>query len=288
MTKQNFFSRLFGLIGIVIGSVFYAAGVVLFLQPNNMVAGGVGGISVVLDHYTGIPTGTWVLFLNVPLLVLALWKLGVRFFVHTLCGVGFSSLFMNLLLPIGALTDDRFLAAACGGALVALGLGIIFRCRATTGGSDILARLIKLKYPHFKTGGIILVLDVIVISLSILAFGELELGLYSGFGVLIQAWLFDAVLYGSDSAKLVYVVTNDPEELTARFLKTLGVGVTSIRATGSYTGEERVMLLCAMHKKVLPQARVLVREVDPEAFLIVTPATQIFGEGFLRHDREEL
>ncbi|MBQ2731209.1 MAG: YitT family protein [Clostridia bacterium] len=288
MTKQNFFSRLFGLIGIVIGSVFYAAGVVLFLQPNHMVAGGVGGISVVLDHYTGIPTGTWVLLLNVPLLVLALWKLGVRFFVYTLCGVGFSSLFMNLLLPIGALTDDRFLAAACGGALVALGLGIIFRCRATTGGSDILARLIKLKYPHFKTGGIILVLDVVVIGLSILAFGELELGLYSGFGVLIQAWLFDAVLYGSDSAKLVYVVTNDPAELTARFLKTLGVGVTSIRATGSYTGEERVMLLCAMHKKVLPQARVLVREVDPEAFLIVTPATQIFGEGFLRHDREEL
>ncbi|MBQ2253211.1 MAG: YitT family protein [Clostridia bacterium] len=288
MKKRAFFSRLLGLLGIVIGSVFYAAGVVLFLQPNQMVAGGVGGISVVLDHYTGIPTGTWVLILNIPLLLLAVWKLGVRFFVYTLCGVGFSSLFMNLLLPLGSPTDDRFLAAACGGALVAFGLGIIFRCRSTTGGTDILARLIKLKYPHFKTGGIILVLDVVVISLSVLAFGELELGLYSGFGVLVQAWLFDTVLYGSDSAKLVYVVTNDPTSLTTRFLKTLGVGLTSIRATGSYTGEERVLLLCAMHKKVLPSARAIVREVDPGAFLIVTPATQIFGEGFLHHDREEL
>ena len=131
-------------------------------------------------------------------------------------------------------------------------------------------------------------MDAIVITLSVIAFGEFELGLYSGAGVLIQAWLFDTVLYGSDSAKLVYVVSSNPEELTRRFLGELNVGVTSIRAIGSYTGEERVMLLCAMHKKILPQARVVVREVDPGAFLIVTPATQIFGEGFIHHDREEI
>lgn len=280
--------QILNVLGIVLGAAIYAAGVVLFLQPSQMVSGGVGGISVILHHYTGVATGTWVLLLNIPLLILALWKLGLRFFLYTICGVVSSSVFMNLFLPLGALTEDRFLAAFAGGALIALGLGIVFRSRATTGGSDILVRLLKLKYPHVKTGVLILILDAVVIAASVFAFGEFELGLYSGLGVLVQAWLFDAVLYGSDSAKMVYIVTDRPEELIAEFLTKLAVGVTSMRVTGTYTGEERVMLLCAMHKKVLPQARTLVRSIDPGAFLIVTPATQIFGEGFIRHDREEL
>ncbi len=288
MKAKKVWERMLGFGGIVLGAAIYAAGVVLFLQPNNMVAGGVGGLSVILDHFTSIPSGTWMLVLNVPLLALALWKLGLRFFVNTVCGVAFSSLFMNLFQSIPSPTDDRFLAAFAGGSLVALGLGIIFRCRGTSGGTDIVVRLLKLKFLHVKTGVLILILDVVVIAASVLAFGELELGLYSGIGVLIQAWLFDMVLYGSDSAKLVYIVTGAPQTLTEQFLTKLGVGLTSIRVTGSYTGEERVMLLCAMHKKVLPQARAIVREVDPHAFLIVTPATQIFGEGFLQHDREEL
>ncbi|MBR6529807.1 MAG: YitT family protein [Clostridia bacterium] len=294
MKKIQLKERVMNYLGIALGSIFYAAGVVLFLQPNNMVAGGVGGLSVVIDHYTGIPSGTWVLLLNVPLLILAWWKLGFEYFLNTLLAVGISSVFMNAMLPLndllekGALTTDPFLAAATGGALIALGLGVVFRARGTTGGSDIVARLLKMKYPHMKTGVLILIMDAIVITLSVIAFGEFELGLYSGAGVLIQAWLFDTVLYGSDSAKLVYVVSSNPEELTRRFLGELNVGVTSIRAIGSYTGEERVMLLCAMHKKILPQARVVVREVDPGAFLIVTPATQIFGEGFIHHDREEI
>lgn len=275
-------------VGVVAGSVLYAAGVVLFLQPNQMVAGGVGGISVMLDHFTSIPTGTWVMLLNAPLLLLGLVKFGLRFFVSTLFGVGCSSLFMNLLLPLGALTDDRFLAAFAGGGLVALGLGIIFRCRATTGGTDILARVLKLKFPHIRTGLIILCLDAVVITASAIVFGELELGLYSGLGVLLQSFLFDAVLYGSDSAKMVYIVSSQPERITRAFLTKLDVGLTSIRATGSYTGEDRLVLLCAMQKRVLPSARLIVRRIDPKAFLIVTPATQIFGEGFLRHDREEL
>lgn len=288
MKSRKILDRFISVIGIVIGSAIYAAGIVLFLEPNNLVIGGVGGISVMLGHFTFIPTGTWVLLLNVPLLLLALWKLGLRFFLYTIVGVVSSSVFMNALTPLGAVTDDRFLAVFAGGALVALGLGLIFRFRGTSGGSDIVVRLLKLKFPHVKTGVLILMLDAVVIAASAVVFGELELGLYSGIGVLVQAWLFDAVLYGSDSAKLVYIVTNQPKELTEHFLKKLSVGLTSIRVTGSYTGEERVMLLCAMHKKVLPQARVIVRHVDPGAFLIVTPATQIFGEGFLHHDREEL
>lgn len=280
--------RIFSVIGIIIGGALYAMGIVLFLEPNNMVIGGVSGISVMLDHFTTIPTGTWVLLLNVPLLILALWKLGLRFFLYTIVGVVSSSVFMNVLSPIGAVTQDRFLAAFAGGAVAAFGLGLIFRFRGTTGGSDIVVRLLKLKFPHVKTGVLILMLDAVVISASAFVFGELELGLYSGLGAIVQAWLFDTVLYGSDSAKLVYIVTNHPKELTGHFLQKLSVGLTSIRVTGSYTGEERVMLLCAMHKKVLPQARIIVRHVDPGAFLIVTPATQIFGEGFLHHDREEL
>lgn len=284
---KEFFANAFG---IVTGAAVYAAGVVLFLQENHMVSGGIGGLSVVLNHLTDIPTGTWALLLNVPLFILSFFKLGACFCLYTASAVGVSSLWMNFFeaLSLPPVTNDRFLAAATGGALIAVGLGVVFRCRATTGGTDIVARLLKLRYPHVKTGVFILVADVLVIVASVFIFGNLESGLYSGVGVLLQAWLFDFVLYGSDSAKLVYVVTQKPAELSRRFLQELSVGLTSVRVTGSYTGRERVLLLCAMHKKVLPHSRALVREVDPAAFLIVTPATQIFGEGFLNHDREEL
>lgn len=288
--NKRFSERILRVALILLGCAVYAAGVAFFLEPNHLVSGGVGGISIILSSFTPLSTGTWVLVLNLPLLALAFFKLGKSFFCYTLLGVGFSSAFLNLyeglsLLPV---TDDRLLAAFAGGSLIAVGLGIVFRARATTGGSDILVRLLKLRFLHVKTGILILALDLLVIAASVFAFGELELGLYAVLGVFIQAFVFDRVLYGSDSAKLVYIVTDRPAELTSAFLKQLSVGVTSIRATGSYTGKERVLLLCAMHQKVLPQARVLVRDLDEHAFLIVTPATQIFGEGFLHHDREEL
>ncbi len=288
--KKKVCKRVLRVLLIFLGAAIYAAGVAFFLEPNRLVSGGVGGISIILSSLTPLSTGTWVLVLNVPLLFLALLKLGKSFFCFTLLGVGFSSAFLNLYeaLSLPPVTDDRLLSAFAGGSLIALGLGIVFRARATTGGSDIAVRLLKLRFPHVKTGVLILVLDLAVIVASVFAFRELELGLYAALGVFIQAFVFDRVLYGSDSAKLVYIVTSHPEQLTRAFLKTLSVGVTSIRATGSYTGEDRMMLLCAMHQKVLPQARVLVRDLDPQAFLIVTPATQIFGEGFLHHDREEL
>ncbi len=283
--KRALFLRV---LGIVFGAAVYAVGVALFLQPNEMVSGGVGGLSVILDRLTGIASGTWMLLLNVPLILIALWKFGFAFFSFTLLAVGSSSVFVNLFLPFGALTQDVFLAAFSGGALVALGLGIVFRLRATTGGTDIVARLLKLRWPHVKTGVLILVLDACVIVLSVLVFGAFDLALYSALGVLVQALLFDAVLYGGREATLVYLVCRNPEEMTRVFLTQLGVGVTAIRATGTYTGDERVVLLCAMHKKVLVQAKEIVRRLDPQAFLIVTGASQIFGQGFLKNEKEEL
>lgn len=273
---------------IIVGAAFYAAGVVLFLEPNQMVPGGISGISVMVHAYTGIGTGILTFAFNIPLLIVAVIRFGRRFFYSTIHAVLWSSLFMEILLPIGALTKDLLLAAVAGGALVALGLGIVFRCRATTGGSDIIVRLLKLKYRHVKTGVLVLIFDALVIAASVFAFGKLDLALYSGIGVLVQSFLFDAVLYGSDSAKLVYIVSDDPDRIVERFLKELTVGVTSMRAVGSYTGKDRKLLLCAMHRQVLPQARKIVRDTDENAFMIITPATQIFGEGFLRHDREDL
>lgn len=273
---------------ILFGAAMYATGIVLFLEPNHMVPGGVGGLSVILSRFLGIQSGTLVFLINIPLFALAFWKFGARMVWRTVIAVALSSAFMDLLAPVGALTDDPLLAAFAGGALIAVGIGIIFRARATTGGTDILARLLKLKFPHVKTGIFILLADAVVISLSLLVFGELDRALYSALSVVLQTILFDQVLYGSDSAKLVYIVSDKQEDIIRLFLKELNVGVTSIPAKGTYTGKDRTVLLCAMHRKTLPHARAILRDVDDSAFFIVTPATQIFGEGFLRHDREEL
>ena len=291
MQKRSFSATalsVFRFFGIIIGAFLYALGAACFFSPNGMVSGGVGGLSLILDRLTGVSAGAWVLLFNVPLLFFAFRVFGRRFFLATLLGVGAVSVFLNLLMPLGALTRDPLLAAFSGGALTALGLGTVFRCRATTGGTDILARLVKRSYPHIKTGVLLLLLDGLVIVLNIAVFRALDAGLYSALGVLIEAYLFDAVLYGTDSAKLVFLITEKPRELSRALLDRIGVGVTFVRAEGAYTGEERTLLLCAMHKKALPQARELVRSADPGAFLIVSPATQIFGEGFISHDREDL
>ena len=286
--KRNYGTLLLDAVMIVLGAIMYAAGIVLFLEPNNMVPGGIGGLSVILSRFTGIQSGTLVFLINIPLFALAFWKLGARLVWRTVIAVGLSSLVMDFLSPIGALTNDPLLAAFAGGSLIAVGIGIIFRARATTGGTDILARLLKLRFPHVKTGIFILLSDACVIAASLFVFGDLDRALYSTLSVVLQTILFDQVLYGSDSAKLVYIVSDKQEEIIRLFLKELSVGVTSIPAKGTYTGKDRTVLLCAMHRKTLPHARAILRDVDDNAFFIVTPATQIFGEGFLRHDREEL
>lgn len=278
--KRTPAQQLLRLGGIVLGSVIYAAAIALFLDPNQLAPGGVSGLAIIINRLTSLPTGTLILMMNIPLLLLGWWKLGWKFVLSTVLAVLCSSAAINFLTPYGPLTRDPLLAAAAGGALLSVGMGLLFKLGATSGGTDVLIRVIKLKHKHLKTGSLFLITDCCIIALSALVFHDVDLALYAAIATMTSSFCLDLVLYGRDEAKLVYLITDHAETIARRLLDELEIGVTYLQGEGAYTAEHKRVILCAMHKQLLPRVQEIAQEEDPYAFFIVTSASEIFGEGF--------
>ncbi len=278
--KKTMKRRVLDYIVITIGAFLYAVSVSFFLDPNSLAPGGVTGIAIILNHITGLETGTWLLVINIPILVLGTWKFGLRFILSTMYCTALTSVFVNLLAPFGALTRDPFLAALAGGALMAVGLGLVLKSGATTGGTDIIIKLIRLRYAHLKTGRLFLLTDAVIVTLSAFVFQNIDVALYAGVVVFINSVLLDMVLYGRDGAKLIFIISDRPEAITGRILSDLDIGVTYITGSGAYSGKAKNVIMCVMKKQLSPKAEEIIREEDPGAFMIVTSATEIFGEGY--------
>lgn len=286
LLNRSFIKQIKSFIMIAVASVFYGMGIALFLDPNNLASGGLSGISIIINRVTGIETGTMIFLLNIPIMIIGWWKFGGKFMLSTIFAIIMTSGFINYFSLFEKATDDQFLAAVTGGALVAVSIGIIFRAGATTGGTDIIVRLIKLKYKHMKTGGVFLILDMLVVAASLLVFKNIESALYAAVAVMVCSYTMDLVLYGLDEAKLFYVISRSGEketEIVKELLLKLEVGATYLEAAGTYSGEQRRVILCAVRKQQLPAAKEIVRGIDDEAFMIVTSANEILGEGYKSH-----
>ena len=195
------------IIVITVFSITYGIGIASFLDKNNLVPGGLSGLAIIINRLTGIETGTLIVFINIPILLLGIWKFGVRFIMGTLYAIVVSSSVINLFAKLPSATDDVLLAALGGGAMVSVSLAMIFKAGATTGGMDIVVRLIKQKYKHMKTGGIFFLNDITLVGLSILVFRDIDTALYSAITVVTCSVLMDMVLYGKDEAKLLYIIS---------------------------------------------------------------------------------
>lgn len=285
MPRKKVYENIKNILLLTAGSIVYAIAISCFLDPNRLVPGGVSGIAVILNHTVEwLGTGTVILVLNIPLLVAGLIKFGRRFMLSTVYATVLSSTLIDLLgrllserLPI---TSDLLLAALAGGAMMALGLGLVFRGGGSTGGSDILIKFIRLKYKHLRTGRVFLIVDMIVVAISALVFREVTTALYSALTLVVSSTVLDRVLYGTDEAKLVYIISDKGDELAEVLLRKLDVGVTFLEGQGAYSGSDKRVLMCAAHKRTFPHIREVVTEVDDMAFMIVSSAQEIFGEGF--------
>ncbi|MDD7388137.1 MAG: YitT family protein [Lachnospiraceae bacterium] len=276
------------LIIIIAASAVYAAGISLFLDPNNLAPGGVTGISVILNRLTDIPTGTLYFLLNVPIMVLGLWKFGLRFIAKTAFAIICTSVFTNTLGHYEPLTKEPLLAAAAGSVLVAVGIGFVFKAGATTGGTDIIIKVLRQKRPHLKTGFLFLVTDFIIVFLSGFVFHDLDTVLYALLAVIISGKVLDYVLYGSDEARMVFVITRKHRMIADRMMREIETGVTYLHGTGAYSMEDKEILMCVVRKQQAPRVEEVVRQEDSEAFMIVTSATEIFGEGYKSFFAEKL
>lgn len=270
-----------------VGTVLYAVSIGLFLDPNHLSAGGVTGIAQILSEYLPIGTGTLSLLMNIPIMFLGMWKFGWRFFALTAYALVLSAPLIDVFVA-HPLTNDPVLAALAGGALLGVGMGILFRAGSSSGGVDIITKVIRLRFPHVKTGVIFFILDAIIIGASALVFGNLDIGLYATIGILITTFVMNYVLYGSDEARMVYIISNEPQKIANLLLAELNLGGTFLNGYGAYTGKEKKVLMCVMRPKQLPAAREVAASVDPNAFLIVAGVSAVFGEGFKAHNAEEL
>ncbi len=265
---------------ITVGSVIYALAVSLFLDPNKLAPGGVTGVAIIINHYTNISTGTMVLIINIPLMLIGVWKFGVKFFISTIVATFMGSVFIDMAAPFGPITNDLFLCSVIGGVLSGISLGMIFKVGATTGGTDIVARLLKFKFPHVETGRLFIVVDSIIVVASAIAFRDMELAMYAGICVFITGKVFDVVLYGAAGAKLIFVISEKEEEIAKRFMDELDSGVTYVHGIGAYTDSDKRIIMCALKKQMLPKAEDIIKEIDLNAFIIITSANEIVGEGY--------
>ncbi len=278
---------------LTVGAFIYAFGIAVFLDPNHLAPGGVSGISIILNSIIPIGTGIWIFLINIPLMILGLIVFKFGFLLGTLYATALSSAIIEVIARgfshlIPDMQDHLLIAAAAGGVLVALGIGLVFRGGGSTGGFDIVVKLLRRKYRHMKTGILYLALDVTVIAISAVVFHDVLVAMYAVVTVFTNSTVLDMVLYGKDNAKMVYIITDAPEAVSDRLMKEVETGVTMLHGEGAYTKKNKKVLMCVLHNQQYPQLRDIVKQEDKNAFLIVTKATEIFGEGYKNHYAEEL
>ena len=266
---------------MTVGAVLYAMGITLFLDPNHLAPGGVTGIGIILSQFLPVETGTIIFMINMPLIILGYLKLGRKLIFRTFYCVTLTSTIIDAVNALygKAVTDDLLISAIAGCSLVGIGIGLIMKQSSTTGGSDIVVRLLRKKFPHIKTGALFSAIDCVIVAMSAVVFKDIVLALYALIAVAVCAYVLDKVLYGTDEAKLLYIISDMSRSITERLLKDLEVGVTFIQGKGAYSGRDKEVIMVAMRKALAPKAEQIVREVDPTAFIIITSASEIYGEG---------
>ncbi len=275
---------------ILLGSISFGIGTTCFIQAGHIAAGGVTGIFNVISHIHPIPVGLCVTIANIPLIILAFIKFKARFAVNTLIGLVLSSAAVDLLeLYLGNVlpfTDDILLSALAGGFFNGLGIGLVMRNGASTGGTDIIMKLIHRKLRHLKGGVINVAIGITICGFYLLVTGNVEGTLYTALSIVVDNFVFDLVLYGGNDSKTVYIITNDSDRMAKEILETIESGATILNGTGAYTGTERKIILCVIRNSVFPALKETVKTIDPNAFMIVTKSSEVFGNGYENFNTE--
>ncbi len=270
------------LLGIICGSLFFAFGLQFFIIANGLAEGGLTGVSLILHYLSGWPAGLILGILNIPVLLFGWYKWGFRFVFKTILSVLLISAMVDVLHLAGLVlpTEDLLLAALYGGVLTGLGTGLVLRSGATTGGMDIAARFLHEKY-GFKMGSVFFSFDTGVLVIVALLFG-LEKALYTLVALFVYSQVVDRIIEGFNEARAVVIVAKEPISIKEAIIRELGRGATLIRGHGVYTGDEKEIIYLVIGKRQLLQLKKLVRELDPQAFVIVNDVHEVLGEGFAK------
>lgn len=265
----------------IFGSLIFALGVNMFTTPNNIAPGGVTGLATVLHSISEIQVGTLTFLLNIPLVILGLVVIGKRFTLSTFRTLLILSVITNITeLFLPAYTENILVASIFGGAAIGIGMGIIFLRGSTTGGTDILGRVLLRYFQHIPLGKILLAIDFVIVTFAAIYYGTLDAALYALVSVYVTERAMDSVLYGFNETRIAYVVTEHPIEVAERVMEETDRGVTYLNGEGGYQRDKKLVIMCAMPSRQFAKFKRIVLEVDPAAFIMVAPASNVIGEGF--------
>lgn len=266
--------------GVSAGVILTALGLDMFLIPNKIAAGGVSGIATILHYLINVPVGAAMLVLNVPLFAMGIYRMGLRFGFRSLYGTIALSVAVDALAPfLPVPTQDILLASLFGGVLVGLGLGLVFRYKGTTGGTDLAAAVLR-TYTGVNIGQLLFLVDAIVVVAAGITFNSAELAMYALITIFITAWLIDLVQEGFSYAKAFLIISDRPSEISTAIVEGLNRGATAWPARGVYTGVDREIIFSVVNRSEVSRLKEIVYSVDPRAFVILADVHEVLGEGF--------
>lgn len=266
---------------VVLGSALFAAGFQFFLYPNSIIVGGVSGIAMIINFLTGLPVGIMTIVLNIPLFIIAWKHFGGKFIIGSLVGMMLSSLLVDIMATLDySPTGDMLLACLIGGAIKGFGLGIIYYAGATTGGTDIIAKFVRLRFPYINFGTIVLLTDAVIIIAFAMIFDRVEAAMYAVIAMFVVSKVIDLVLYGIDNSSVCYIISENSEQLVKDITDKLHRGVTILSGEGAYSHRDKQVLLCVIKRTQIADIRKIIKNIDENAFFIVSDAKNVFGKGF--------
>ena len=268
------------LLKMTIGTLIMAIGIEQFLLPNQLSTGGFSGIGTVIYYTMGISVGTTMLVLNIPLFIIAYFKVGKKFFINAVIGTFLLSYFLNIFQNIDSVTDDRVLACLYGSVIVGIGTAIVLKANGSTGGTELLANVIRIYKPQMKTGTLMIIFDTLIVIANTIFFREIEVALYSALAIYIMGKILDIFFEGIDFAKMLLIISPKWEQISDAINKELRRGSTALYGKGMYKKQEKNILLCVMSRAEIREARRIIEKIDSSAFIVITNAREVYGEGF--------
>lgn len=265
---------------ITVGCIAMAIGVSLFLLPNELSTGGFSGIAIILYYLFKWPLGTTIFILNIPLLLIAYFKIGKKLFIRSIYGTVMFSLFVDILDKVTPLTHDRFLGCIYGGIMAGIGTAIILKFHASTGGSDLLSYLIKAYKPQYRSSSLILMTDTIIITANVFFFRTIEVGLYSAIAIYLMGKMIDLIFEGVNFTKVLLIISPKYKEIAEKIGKNISRGSTGLYSKGMYTNDEKMTLLCVGSRTESFAIQSIAKKIDRGAFIIVLNAREVLGKGF--------
>lgn len=272
--------RVVRFIMVLLGTFIYSVSVNIFLTPHKLIAGGVTGIAIIIEYITSIPSGIFVFLINIPLFIMGIKTLDKEFGIFSIIGMSSMSLFLLLTKNISNLytIDDILLSTLCGGILCGIGMGIVFKSRASEGGTDIISVIIKKKY-GMKISTVTFIINILIVFMGTFI-GSVEIAIYTIISMYLKSAAMDKIIEGLDTKKIIFVVTNEPEKVKETILEKLGRGVTILKGEGAYTGENKKVIYSVMSTSQLAKGREFIRKIDSRAVITVMNVDDVEGKGF--------